>query len=135
MPPSLNWPPRTSTVWYCKRLSSAEMASDSVPVCSICNSPPPDSSTLLNPLTLLVSVAAFPEPSMVGGLKSTLQPETDKAIAAGINRLRSFMVYWILSLLGLSAPRATASSPSAYHSGTAAAEWRADVGDSASAIG
>src|SRR5262245_61141096 len=85
------------------------MASDSVPVCSICNSPLPDISTLLNPLTLLVSVAAFPEPLMVVGLKSTLHPETDKAIAAGINRLRLFLVHWILSLFGLSATRATDS--------------------------
>src|SRR5207248_6246333 len=92
------WPPLTSEVRYCKRLSSAEMTSDSVPVSSICNSPLPDISTLLKPLTLLVSVAAFPEPPVE--FKPTLQPETNKAIAARINRLLLFMVHWILSLFG-----------------------------------
>jgi hypothetical protein len=43
--------PDTSLVSFGSRLSSAETVSDSVPFCSIVNSPDPLSSTLLKPLT------------------------------------------------------------------------------------
>ena len=88
------------------------MVSDSVPVCSIFNSPLPDISTLLNPLTLLISVAAFPEPLVE--FESILQPEANKAIAAGIIRLRLFMVNWILSLYVKEKPPACAGGFCVY---------------------
>ena len=57
--------PETSLVSSGKRLSSAEMVSDSVPVCSMVRSPCPASSTFVKPLTSRCAVASWPEPLVV----------------------------------------------------------------------
>ena len=62
--PSTSVPSTTVLVTLGKRLSSASIVSESVPVWSTVTSPKPVSSTAVKPLTLRDSLSTLPEPAV-----------------------------------------------------------------------